>query len=105
MRISSENGKLINMITDRTPERAWPMIQIFARLFKKYPTTLKANELTLFLQTVSSLLMQCSSSPKIVDSLCNLGIALVDVEQHLGSQESASDNKLFWSEILDTVTR
>ncbi|XP_033207323.1 serine-protein kinase ATM-like isoform X2 [Belonocnema kinseyi] len=103
-RTSSQNGKLINMITGCTLERAWPMLQIFARLFKQYPTTLKANEFTLFLKTLSSLLMQCSSFPKVLDSLCNLGIALVDVEKNLGSQESDGNNKLFWSEILDTVT-
>ncbi|XP_051160028.1 serine-protein kinase ATM-like [Leptopilina boulardi] len=103
-RISNENGFLINMIAGCTPELALPMLQIFAKLFKKYPTTLKKEELPLFLQTVSSLLMKSSSSPKICTTLYELGIALVDVENNLDSQETANKNKLLWSEILDTVT-
>ncbi|XP_043476471.1 serine-protein kinase ATM-like [Leptopilina heterotoma] len=103
-RISKENGLLINMITGCSPERALPMLKIFAKLFKKYPTaTLQPQEFTLFLQTLSSLLMQSSTLPKVVLTLYELGIALVDVEKNFDSQETWNKNKFLWSEILDTV--
>ena len=104
-RMSRETGKMIDMIANCGPEGAWPLLQIFARLLRKYPKIIDAEEITLFLQTVSLLLMQSSSFPKIVETLCELGIALVDVEQQKDSQEISGNNTLYWTEIFDTVTR
>lgn len=92
--------RVIDLVNDRDPERAWPIIQIAARLYKKYPDCLKFDECIEFLDSIIKLMSQ-SKDFSIMESLCELATVIVqNSEIH-----KKDDLKSYWDKIWDAVLR
>ena len=101
-RISDDVSESISdLVNDRDSEKAWPMIQISAILFKKYPDCLKFDEYVAFLETIIKLMIQAFKNFYIMESLCELTTVLVKNE----SRYEKSDLKSYWDKICDMVLR
>lgn len=100
-RISDDPEKFIDLVNDRDPERAWPMIQIAAILYKKYPDCLNYDDYIEFLDTVIKLMGQSCKFFYIMEDLCELASTFVQNEKIYTSDNS----NIYWSKVWDILVR
>ncbi|OXU25092.1 hypothetical protein TSAR_000011 [Trichomalopsis sarcophagae] len=101
-RISDDQDKMIDLINDRDPKKAWPMIQITAALYKKYPDCLKFEEFVEFLETIIKLMKEACKTFAIMENLCELATVLVQNENTYNNKDSL---QIYWDKIWDAALR
>ncbi|XP_058790954.1 serine-protein kinase ATM [Phymastichus coffea] len=97
---SESEEKLIDLVNDRDPERAWPIIQIAACLYKKYPDCLIFHEGLEFLEIIVKLMSQAKAFA-IIESICELATVIAQ-NNNIHKED---DLKRFWDKIWDSALR
>ena len=100
-RISGDVEKLVDLVNDRDPERAWPMIQISTVVYTKYPDCLNFEEYVEFLEIIIKLMNQSYKNFLIMESLCELATVFLYIEEKYEKE----DLKMYWDKIWDAVLR
>lgn len=100
-RISDDPEKIIDLVNDKDPERAWPIIQIAASLYKKYPDCLNFDDYIEFLDIIIKLMGQSCKYFHIMEDLCELATIFVENEKLYKSD----DLSIHWNKIWDIVLR
>jgi hypothetical protein len=100
-RISDNQEKLVDLINERDPERAWPIIQIAAVLYKKYPDSLKFDEYLEFLDVIIKLLRQACKNFQIMENLCDLTTVFIQNERKYNETVLGT----YWDKVWDIVLR
>uniref|UniRef100_A0ABD2WPC0 Serine/threonine-protein kinase ATM n=1 Tax=Trichogramma kaykai TaxID=54128 RepID=A0ABD2WPC0_9HYME len=98
-KLSDENNKLIDLVNERDPERAWPMIQIAITLYKKYPNCLPLEDYIEFLEIITKLMNKVCKNVAIMEDLCKLAIVFVQNENIY----APIDLKTHWDKLWDTI--
>ena len=100
-RLSDGNGKIIDLINDRDPERAWPIIQIAVKLYKKYPDSLQFDEYLEFFDVIVKLMSQACKKFTIMEDICELTTVFIQNE----NMYEKYDVKVHWDKIWDLSLR
>ncbi|XP_011494720.1 PREDICTED: serine-protein kinase ATM [Ceratosolen solmsi marchali] len=100
-RTSDNIERLVDFINGNDPERAWPIIQIAAMLYKKYPDCLKFDEYMEFLDVIIKLLRQACKNFYIMENLCNLATVFLQNEKRYKEIVLIT----YWNKVWDSVLR
>ncbi|OAD57559.1 Serine-protein kinase ATM [Eufriesea mexicana] len=103
-RISIEINGPVDMLIDNNPEEAWPMVQVFTILFKKYPECLKSEDFPTFLKILVNLFTLSCKEENIMDNLYELAAVLLMNEKVLSVADTENSN-IYWDKIWDILLR
>ena len=104
-RLSLDHGILINIINEDDIKTSCPMIQILASLLNKHPDNLEANEFMELMRIVKSLFSKLTEHKNMMESLCQLALNLIPIQEKFSRLDRSLDDKNYGNEILNSVLR